>query len=180
MRLPNINRTRIKTRVQYLSLIGYMARIDGKLDKEEVLLLRKMTKRFDITGKYHDQIFCNRTFNEQQIKEIFNKLKEKHLQYSFILDLIAMAIADGVILEPERMMLAQIAGLVGLRHEEFHKLINFAQATSKLDENGNHDPMFQYVIDMFFQWARQKDVKLFKQTTLAINDKIDAALKRDL
>ncbi len=91
-----------------------------------------------------------------------------------------MAIADGVILEPERMMLAQIAGLIGLPHEDFHNLINFIQATSNLDDDNHNDPMFQYVIDMFFQWARQKNVKLFKQTFFAINEHVDAALKKSL
>jgi uncharacterized tellurite resistance protein B-like protein len=180
MRLPDICRTAIKTRTQYLSLIGYMARIDGQLDDVEIILLQKLTKQFEITDKFKDQVFEDKAFSESEIEKIFIELKSKNLEYSFILDLIAMAIADGVILEPERMMLAQIAGLIGLPHEEFHNLINFAQAVSNLDENTFDDPMYQYFIDNFFQWARKSDVKLFKQTTFAINDKVDAALKADL
>lgn len=180
MRLPDICRTNVKMRVQYLSLIGYMARIDGQLDDEEISLLQKMTDKFNISKKHHEQIFGDQTYTEKQIEEIFHDLKAKHLQYSFILDLIAMAIADGVILESERLMLAQITGLVGLKHEEFHNLINFAQATSSLKADNHTDPMFQYVIDMFFQWARKKEVRLFKQTTFAINERVDAALKNDL
>ncbi|MCP4755959.1 MAG: hypothetical protein GY866_34295 [Proteobacteria bacterium] len=157
-----------------------MARIDGQLDDVELALLKKMTERFKISEKFHDLIFEKQVYSEQQIEEIFNELKKKQLHYSFILDLMAMAIADGIILEPERMMLAQIAGLIGLHHNEFHKLINFAQATSELTEDNHNDPMFQYVIDMFFDWARHKEVKLFKQTTFAINDKVDASLKKDL
>ena len=180
MRLPDICRTSIKTRLKYLSLVGYMARIDGQLDDEEIALLRKMSIRFEMSEKHQKQIFSDQTFSEKQIEVVFNELKEKNLQYSFILDLIAMAIADGIILEPERLFLSQISGLVGLKHEEFHNLMNFAQATSNLAESGHSDPMFQYVIDMFFKWARNKDVKLYKQTTFAINDKIDAHLKEDL
>jgi tellurite resistance protein len=180
MRLPDICRTSMKTRLKYLSLVGYMARIDGQLDDEEIALLKKMSIRFEMSEKHQKQIFSDQTFSEQQIEVVFHELKEKNLQYSFILDLIAMAIADGIILEPERLLLAQISGLVGLKHEEFHNLMNFAQATSNLAESGHSDPMFQYVIDMFFEWARNKDVKLYKQTTFAINDNIDAHLKEDL
>ena len=180
MRLPDICRAGMKTRTQYLSLIGYMARIDGQLDDEEVKLLRKLTNRFEVSDKFHDQIFSDHAYSEAEIEEVFNALKSKNLQYSFILDLIAMAIADGVILEPERMMLAQIAGLIGLPHEEFHNLINFAQVVSNLDEETLDDPMYQYFIDNFFLWARKTDVKLFKQTTFAINDKVDEALKANL
>ena len=52
--------------------------------------------------------------------------------------------------------------------------------SGEFDENTFNDPMYQYFIDNFFQWARKSDVKLFKQTTFAINDKVDEALKADL
>ncbi len=180
MKLPDIRRKKVMLRVQYLSLIGYMARIDGKLDEKEVELLKKMVLQFNIVQKHEPAIFTQQNFNKSQINAIFGELKQNQLHYSFILDLIAMAIADGIIMEPERLMLAQIAHLIGLKHEEFHNLMNFAQATSNLSDDNHNDPMFQYVIEMFFQWARQKDVKLFKQTTFAINDKVDSTLKRNL
>ncbi|MBU2515458.1 TerB family tellurite resistance protein [bacterium] len=180
MRLPDISRKKVNIRVQYLSLIGHMARIDGKFDKKEVELLKQMTVQFKIAEKHKDKIFKKQDFSDQQVKKVFNELKKNHLHYSFMLDLIAMATADGVILEPERLMLTQISQLIGLKHEEFHKLINFAQATSSLSDHNHNDPMYQYVIEMFFRWARQKDVKLFKQTTFALNEKVDKALKKDL
>ena len=167
-------------RVQYLTLIGHMARIDGKFDKKEALLLQKMANQFKIAKKHHDAIFKKQEISNRKIKSIFNELKANQLHYSFILDLIAMATADGIILEPERLMLSQISRLIGLKHEEFHNLLNFAQATSSLNDDNHNDPMFQYVIEMFFRWARQKDVKLYKQTTFAINEKIDKTLKEDL
>lgn len=170
----------MKTRLKYLSLVGYMARIDGQLDEKEISLLKKMSNRFQMTKEQEEQIFSDQAFSEQEIEEIFGELKEKNLQYSFILDLITMAIADGIILEPERLMLAQISKLIGLQPQEFHNLVNFAQATANLADGENSDPMYQYVIDMFFKWARNGDVKLYKQTTFAINDKVDAYLKEDL
>jgi len=180
MNLPNICQKTMENRVQYLSLIGYMGRIDGQLDAEEIALLEKMVKRLEVSTEYHEKVFSQQSYSEEQIEAVFKELKQNDLQYSFFLDLITMAIADGIILEPERMMLAQIAGLIGLPHEEFHNLINFIQATSSLDEHNHNDPMYQYVIDMFFQWARQKNVTLFKQTFFAINENVDAALKKNL
>lgn len=180
MKLPDICRTSIKTRMKYLSLVSYMARIDGQLDDTEINLLKKMADRFKLSSDQQSQIIREKDYSESEIEEIFIELKNNKLQHSFILDLIAMALADGIILEPERLMLAQISGLIGLEHEEFHNLINFAQATSNLDEDNNNDPMYQYVIDMFFEWARSKDVKMYKQTTFAINENVDASLKNDL
>ena len=180
MRLQDITNKNVNLRVQYLSLIGHMANIDGKFDKTEKTLLKKMTTRFKLSERDKEQIFQTKEFSEKQIKSMFNDLKENCLHYSFILDLIAMATADGVILESERLMLSHISRLIGLKHEEFHNLINFAQATSNLTDDNHNDPMFQYVIEMFFKWARKKNVKLFKQTTFAINDKVDKRLKSDL
>lgn len=180
MRLSDITRKSVKIRLQYLSLIAHMARIDGKIDEEEIKLLEKMVKRFRIPRKHEKAVFAEQDFSDQKIQEIFDELQKNQLQHSFMLDLITMAIADGIILEPERLMLVQISRLVGLKHEEFHNLINFAQATSNLNDSDHNDPMFQYVIEMFFKWARKKDVKLFNQTTFAINDTIDRNLKNDL
>ena len=180
MKLPDIRRKRVKLRVQYLSLIGYMARIDGNLDKQEIELLNKMVQQFQISKKHETTIFAKQDFNQAKIKTVFQDLKSNQLHYSFILDLIAMATADGIIMEPERLMLSHISRLIGLKHEEFHNLINFAQATSNLTEDNHDDPMYEYVIEMFFQWARQKDVKLYRQTTFAINDNIDTTLKMNL
>ncbi len=180
MKLPDINKKRANLRVQYLTLIGYMARIDGKFDEKEKNLLKKMADRFQLSEKNKKLIFSQKEFDEKQINETFQELKKNRLHYSFILDLISMAMADGIILEPERMMLSQVARLIGLKHEEFHNLINFVQATSNLNDDNHNDPMFQYVIEMFFEWARQRDVTLYKQTTFAINDKVDWLLKKDL
>jgi uncharacterized tellurite resistance protein B-like protein len=181
MKLPDICQTRQDIRAQYLALVGYMARIDGQLDEKEIELLKKLASRFAISEQQQQQLFSSQTFSTEEIEAIFCTLKENELQFSFILDLIMMAIADKILQEAERLMLSHIAGLIGLQHEAFHNLINFAQATSNLDENGRHsDPMYQYVIDMFFDWARSSDVKLYRQTTFAINDRIDQALKKDL
>ncbi|MCP4641702.1 MAG: hypothetical protein GY851_14765, partial [bacterium] len=102
------------------------------LEDDELALLRKMTDRFGITEKHFPRIFNKQSYTDEQIAEIFQDLKKKDLHYSFILDLIAMALADGVILDPERMMLVQIVELIGIDRVEFHNLINFAQATSSL------------------------------------------------
>ena len=180
MNLPTICDSRKKLRISYLSLINYMARIDGQLDKKEISLLRKMILKFCLLDQDSKKIFTNKEFSKKQINKIFCQLKKDNLHYSFILDLIAMALADGVILQPEKIMLAQISVLLGLTKDEFYNLINFSQATSKIKLNVCIDPMYQYVIEMFFVWVKNKKVTLYQETTLSINDKVDAFLKYDL
>lgn len=180
MNLPDITTKNEELRLQYLSLIGQMAKIDGKFDPTEKTLLEKMMTRFQLSEKYKKQILETETVSKCQIKRAFDELKENRLHHSFMLDLIAMATADGRILDSEHLMLSHISRLIGLRCDEFYNLINFAQATSKLSDDNHNDPMFQYVIEMFFNWARKKNVELFKQTTFAIDDSVDSLLKADL
>jgi len=180
MRLPDICQTGIKTRVKYLSLVGHMASVDGQIDSKELALLQQMTQKFNIAEKYHKEIFQNEGLTQKDIEEGFQILNKHRLQYSFLLDLIAMALADGVILDPERMMLSQIVVLIGMSFEDFDNLINFAQTTASLVADEPIDPFFHYVINMFFHFASQKHVRLFKQTTFAIDQKVDAFLKSEL
>ncbi len=180
MSLPSICGSDEDLRVRYLSLIHHMARIDGHFAVKEVALLEKMVDRFRIRRSRHGEIFAERGYSEEQIKSIFQDLKRESLHYSFILDLMAMAAADGVIVDAERTMLSQIATLIGLSKDEFYNLMNFVRVTSGLEGRSRVDPMYRYAIDSFIDWVREKEIVLFGETTLALDRKVDAQLKRDL
>ncbi len=180
MNLPTICDSSKKLRISYLTLINYMASIDGQFDEKEIGLLRKMILKFSLSEKDSKKIFVEQKFSKKQIDKTFSHLKKDNLHYSFILDLIAMASADGIILQPEKLMLAQISGLIGLTNDEFYNLINFSQATSNIELNDCIDPMYEYVITLFFDWVKNKNVILFQETTLAVDNKVDIFLKNDL
>ena len=81
MRLPDICQSSLKIRVKYLALVGFMARIDGQLDKTEINLLKKMSSRFGVAEKYEKEIIEGRDYSEEEvvsmIKEILlNKSQE--------------------------------------------------------------------------------------------------------
>ncbi len=180
MHLPDICRQPIKIRVVYLSLISYMARIDQAIDETELRHLTDLVTRFQIPAKYKGQIFTEVDLSAKEVDEGFMRIAERKLQYSFFLDLIVMAMADGVLMEEERKMLAQIQKLIQISSVDMHNLVTFAQTTLGLDPNAMIDPMYSYVIDNFFNWARQAQVKLFKQTSFSINPQMDEYLKAQL
>ena len=180
MRLANIFNKSIKLRVKYLNLLCYMARIDGDLDEVEKSHLTSMTAHFEISQKYQDQIFATINYSEAEIADIFNDFTKHGVAYSFLLDLIVMALADGVLQEEERLVLAHIVKLIKLPAADYHNLINFAQSTNSLNLETMVDPMFSYVIDSFFSWGRQSHVKLFRQTSFAVDPKINLYLKNKL
>lgn len=180
MELVDITIKDLNSRIQYLSLIGHMARIDGELAEEEITLWNDMANRFDIPELHKEKIYFDRKYSEDEVEEVFQKLRNQDLHYSFFLDLLAMALVDGVILEEERLMLLHICELIGISHQSFHNLINFSQATASIDVESPIDSMFSYVIEMFFQWASQSHVTIYKQTTLAVDPKVDKYLKEGL
>ena len=180
MRLANISNKSIKLRVKYLNLLCYMARIDAELDEVEKGHLTSMTAHFEIKQKYHDQVFEIVDYSQSEIADIFGDFTKQGVAYSFLLDLIVMAMADGVLMEEERLMLAHIVKLIQLPAADYHNLINFAQSTNSLNLESMVDPMFSYVIDSFFSWGRQSHVKLFRQTSFAVDPKIDLYLKNKL
>jgi|GEM_PF-1693903 len=180
MDLIDIRDNSLEIRYRYLALIGHMARIDGQLHPSELALWQEMTDSFGIPQERHQELYREQQFSQEEIEEIFRELYAQGLHYSFLLDLLAMAQADGMIMESERLMLFRIGDLIGIHHEAFHNLINFAQTASTLDVEQPIDPMFSYVIDMFFQWLRQHEVILYQQTILAIDKKVDHYLKQCL
>lgn len=180
MKLKNITSKSLEVREQYLELIGYMARIDGDLHKTELALWQKMMDKFAIPDKRKEKIFAVQKITEEEIDSRYNVLKENQLHYSFLVDLLTMALADNVIMDAERLMLSRIGKLIGIPHDEFHNLINFAQAITGIDINETIDPMYSYVIEMFFQWIKKEKITIYQQTTLAINEQVDEYLKNKL
>ncbi len=157
-----------------------MARIDGDLHEQEIALWQKMMENFDIPEKRRQKLFLTQKISDEEIDAKYVILKKNQLHYSFLIDLITMALADGVILDAERLMLSQIGQLIGIPHDEFHNLINFSQAITGIDIDKTIDPMFSYVIEMFFQWVKKEKITIYRQTTLAIDDEVDDYLKNQL
>ena len=158
MRLSDITKHSLKARVLYLDLISLMAQVDGSLDKVELEHLHFLLQSFQVPEKYHARIVAKSEYQPEQISSAFEDLKQRKLHYSFFLDLMVMAMADGVLQEEEKRFLAQIRNLIQIPAVDFHNLLNFAQTTGSLDLNSVIDPMYSYVIDGFFSWARRKDI----------------------
>lgn len=180
MRLPNICRTKVRARITYLSLISYMAQIDQAMNPGEVELLNQMIQKLGIHEKHYAQILAPKSYSDEEIQELYEQLHEAGLHYSFFMDLLMMAMADGLIQPDEKKLLAHVGHLVSLPGSDFYNLLNFAQVSYQFKPGLSLDPMFDYVIDNLLLWARQKHVRLFQQTTFSAYEEIDLQLKSRL
>jgi len=180
MDLADICKESLETRITYLSLISHMASIDGNLDDKEINHLKNLTDNFKIPKNKQPLIFQEGTLSKDEVESGFADLRKQKLEYSFFLDLINMAMADGILMEEERRMLAHIQTSIGIDNVEFHNLMNFAQTTISVDVHSVIDPMYSYVIENFFGWARQGHIALFQQTAFAVDPVVDQYLKGQL
>jgi len=180
MNLADITQVAVNSRFLYLQMVGHMASVDGNLDDSELELLTNMIHRFELSQEMEAELLKLPRLSDEQIKDGFNEIQSENLQYSFILDLIIMAMADGFLHDAERVYLAKINDWIKIPRADFHNLIYFAQTATMIEDTKNIDPMLQYVIDNFYLWARQSHINLFHQTHFAKSESVDQYLKNEL
>ena len=180
MNLADMNQIPVEIRFLYLKMVGNMASVDGDLDPSELELLKDMISRLELPSPYAQQVLELPRLSDEDLKAGFQEIQAQQLQYSFVLDLIIMPMADGFLHDAERVYLAQINDWVKIPRADFHNLIYFAQSASSIQDPSNIDPILNYVIDNFFSWARQDHVQLFTQTHFAQNESVDLYLKNEL
>lgn len=170
----------LENRVKYLSLLCRMASVDGKISQDELMFLKYKVDQFQIPSDRESDICNSANYIELDCNSVFNDLKENELEYSFFMDLIAMAMVDGVVMESERELLLRVLNRTKLSLEEYHNMINFAQVVIYSSADYPIDPMYSSIIEMQFHWLTQNKIKLFWQTTFAFAVEIDMKLKHQL
>src|SRR3989339_1173445 len=155
MNLADITRVPEEIRFLYLRLVSHMASVDGELAESELALLNNMIVKFKIPKKHQKTILGSTALTEAEVKSGFEELRTNQLHYSFLLDLIIMAMADGYLHDAEKVFLAKVNDWVKIPRAEFHNLIYFAQSAASVGDTSNIDPILSYVFENFFRWARQ-------------------------
>lgn len=179
MRLSNITRQPAKARVLYLKAMASLGNVDGTFSDEEISLLKQKISTFDVPEKYRDDILAGKILSSSELEEIFGYLKTKKLHHSFFLDMIAMAVSDGVLEYEEQQHLAKLQKLMGLTINAYYNLLHFAQLASQKTIEQLSDPMFFSSVLNMFEWAQEARVKLYHQTTFSIQHEVDEFLKME-
>ena len=180
MNLPDIALAPKYSREVYFSLLTHMAHVDENLDESEVELLKSEAKRLGLNESDAKTIMARGKMDESEVDRGFDAIRKERMEYSFLLDLIFMAMADGFLHDNERVYLAKINDRVAVSRADFHSLVYFAQSSLGVKSPDEIDPMVEYMIENFFRWARQDHVRLYRQTTFALNEEVDLFLKNEL
>jgi len=177
MQLLRLLDKNLEIRVAYLSMVARMASADGTLDDEELAFLRHKLEVFAIPEAEQTRILTPAKLDPTELQAVFRELVKENLHYSFLLDLIIMAVADGHIQNREREMLQKVKQYIGIPSSDYHNLINFAQASAGRDDIEKIDPAHLNVLESFYRWAKEFLVPLYDQTGFALNPKVDQDLK---
>ncbi len=86
-----------------------------------------------------------------------------------MLDLMGMAMADGVLMDKEIHLLRGIAESLNLDPIDFNILIEFIHSAHQASQLDNPEPLYEHNIESAFQLLRERQVRLFPHTLLCVS-----------
>ncbi|HKJ00136.1 MAG TPA: TerB family tellurite resistance protein [bacterium] len=175
--LPDITRYPWQRRKDYLMLVAAVAASDDELHPDELALLRRWMDQFNLPPKSREVVLA--IANRQPLKRdaIVRRLRQTDLTYSLMLDLMGMAMADGVLMDKEIAMLRGVAEVLELDPIHFNIMIEFIHSAHQAAQLSSPEPLYEHNIESAFQLMCEQKVRLFKHTLLCVSN---AAFDRQL
>ena len=177
--LPDIAGYPWQRRKDYLMLVAAVAASDDELHPDELALLKRWMEQFQLSPKSRAAVLAIAHRKPLRRRDVAKRLARTDLKYSLMLDLMGMAMADGVLMDKEIGMLRGVAEVLHLDPIDFNILIEFIHSAHQASQLGNPEPLFEHNIESAFQLLRDKQVRLFRHTLLCVsNPDFDRALKQ--
>ena len=167
--LPDISEYSWQKRRDYLTLVAAVAASDNKLHKSELALLEDWLGAFKLKDKSRDAVMAvarGKVKLDQPAVE--RRLAGTNLVYSLLLDLMGMAMADGVLMDKEIALLRRIAAHLKVDALAFDILIEFVHAVYQSAGMDSPEPLYEYSIESAFSLLQKNGVKLFRHTLLCV------------
>ena len=167
--LPDISGYPWQKRRDYLLLVAAVAAADNVLHKNELGLLEEWLDAFNLKNKSREDVLAVAKGKLKPNQPAVEKrLAGSGLAYSLLLDLMGMAMADGVLMDREISMLRRIATNLQVDALSFNILIEFVHAVYQSAAMNNPEPLYEHSIDSAFLLLRNKKVRLFRHTLLCV------------
>ena len=178
--LPDILEYPWQKRRDYLILVAAVAAADNTLHKSELLLLEEWLKAFKLSDKSREKVLAvARGKFKPNRPSVERSLANSGLAYSLLLDLMGMAMADGVLMDKEIALLRGIAHNLKVDAIAFNILIEFVHAVYQSTTLDNPEPLYEHSIESAFDLLRKNKVQLFRHTLLCVaSPECDLNLKK--
>lgn len=176
--MPDIVEYPWQQRRDYLLLVAAVAASDGSMHPDELSLLNQWMDSFKLPRKSRETVLAVANQAPLKLKELKHRLAKSDLIYSLMLDMMGMAMADGVLMDDEIELLRDVADNISIDPIDFDILIEFVHSAHQASMLSNPEPLFEHSIDSAFHLLRQKKVRLFPHTLLcATSPDYDKKLK---
>ena len=176
--LPEITRYNSEQRRDYLILVAAVAASDNELHPDELALLNRWMDQFDLPEESRTEVLAAANSEPMDLEGLERRLSQTDLVYSLILDMMGMAMADGVLMDDERILLREVADYLAMDPIDFNILIEFVHAAYQASFLANPEPLYEHNIDSAFQLLRDKGIPLFAHTLLCVSSaEFDSKLK---
>lgn len=164
--LPDILVYSWQKRRDYLLLVAAVAASDGEIHPDEVKLLKKWADLFHLSKKSKDLVLSAEKPLPVPLDILQKRLARTDLVYSLLLDMMGMAMADGVLMDNEIDLLREVAEALQFDFEEFRILIEFVHSAHQAALLSNPEPLYEHNIENAFQLLSERNVQLFPHTLL--------------
>lgn len=156
-------------RRDYLMLVAAVAVSDEDLHPDELELLKLWVERFRLPPKSRKAVFevlDNKPLDRPRIER---RLSRTDLVYSLMLDLMGMAMADGILMDKEIHFLREISENLEIDPIDFNILIEFIHSAHQAAQMDNPEPLYEHNIESAFQLMLKRKVRLFPHTLLCVS-----------
>jgi hypothetical protein len=141
-------------------------------------LLNKWLEEFRLPAKSREYVLAVAQRKPVELGAIEKRLARTDLACSILLDMMGMAMADGVLMDNEILLLQGVAEALGVDPIQFDVLIEFVHSTHQAAQLTNPEPLYEHNIEAAFQLLKKHRVRLFPHTLLCVsNPRYDAELK---
>ena len=177
--LPNIRDYPWQRRKDYLMLVAAMAAADNWLHVKESELLERWARDFGLTKTITDKVMevaKGKPLRNQ--RTILKRLAQTDLTFSLMLDLMNMAMVDGVLMDDEINLLRGISKELLIDPMDFNILIEFVHSAYQASALDNPEPLYEHNINNAFTLLRKKHARLFQHTVLCVaSEQCDLQIK---
>lgn len=127
------------------SLLGYLAKADGRISEEEIAQAENLMARMGLTNEHRQQAIglfkrgAKSDFSLDDSMQQFVSIcgRQNNLKQSLLNDLMALALADGELHQSERQALEGIARHLGISKALFEKIIEMIMARAQFNGAGS-------------------------------------------
>ena len=165
--MPSMTEQPVDLRKEYLMLVASVASSDGYLDPREVTLLKRWIQDFKLNEKEGKEVMVVASKEDMKDRSsVEEKVRKSGLIVSLMLDLMSMAMADGVLADDEIDMLRAVSKSLGMDVKEFDVYLEFVHSAHQQATLFNPEPLFEHNIIAALKMMKSKKVQLYNHTLL--------------